>query len=72
MSKGQLYFNGNNVGRYFNATADGDNTKGQGLLSIPESWVLPEAPNEIVLFDEHGFSPFDVNMVRRDLGSRDT
>ena len=72
MSKGQLYFNGNNVGRYFNATADGDNTKGQGLLSIPESWVLPEASNEIVLFDEHGFSPFDVNMVRRDLGSRDT
>ena len=71
MSKGQLYFNGNNVGRYFNAQRDGKEVDGQSLLSIPEAWINTDSPNELMLFDEHGFSPFDVNLVRREFGSRD-
>ncbi len=56
LSKGQLFVNGHNAGRYFVATRTGKAVAGQSRYYLPEPWLKVGA-NEIVLFDEHGFSP---------------
>ncbi len=57
LSKGQMYLNGVNIGRYFVATASGRAVPPQGRYYLPEPWLKVGQANELVLFDEHGFSP---------------
>lgn len=57
LSKGQLFINGHNAGRYFVATRTGKPVPPQSRYYLPEPWLKPGGPNEITLFDEHGFSP---------------
>jgi hypothetical protein len=65
LSKGQAFFNGQNLGRYFTATADGRAVGPQTRLLIPEPWVRHGQVNEIVLFDEHGAAPSRVRLLRQ-------
>ncbi len=57
LTKGQLYLNGHNIGRYFAATCDGKAIAGQRGLYLPEPWVHADKPNTITIFDEHGAAP---------------
>ena len=58
LSKGQIYVNGRHLGRYFTATADHAAVGPQNTVLIPEPMLSPAgSPTEIVIFDEHGFSP---------------
>ena len=63
LSKGQAFINGRNLGRYFSATPDGRPVGAQRLLYVPASWVNPDEANEVLLFDEHGFSPHRARIV---------
>ena len=62
LSKGQVYVNGHNLGRYFTATADGRAVGPQRHLYVPVSWVNAGRDNEIVVFDGHGFSPYRIRI----------
>ncbi len=64
MSKGQAFLNGQNLGRYFTATGQGKPVGPQVRLYIPEPWLKPGHANEIILFDEYGFDPARVRLVR--------
>lgn len=57
MTKGQIYINGHNAGRYFVATAQGDPVGPQTQYYLPEPWLHTDRPNELLLFDEHGHHP---------------
>lgn len=57
LTKGQLFLNGRNLCRYFVTTADGKPVKGQDRYWLPTPWLNDDEPNELVIFDEHGFSP---------------
>src|SRR5690606_19936777 len=60
MTKGQIYVNGRHLGRYFVARpgARGMTAVGpQTSYHIPGSWLKPDGPNELVLFDEYGGNP---------------
>ena len=57
LSKGVAFLNGHHLGRYFSNTADGKPVPPQSRLYLPEPWLKHDHPNEVVLFDEHGFSP---------------
>jgi hypothetical protein len=57
MTKGQVFVNGRHLGRYFVATATGKRVPPQDRSMIPASWFKADAPNELVLFDEHGGHP---------------
>ena len=57
LTKGQLYLNGYNVGRYFHATAAGDHVGPQKRYLLPEAWLRTDEPNELRVFEEHGHSP---------------
>ncbi len=63
LSKGQAFINGRNLGRYFTATSTGRAVGPQRWLSVPASWVEVGEPNEVVLFDEHGFAPHRTRIV---------
>ncbi len=56
-SKGQIYLNGRNIGRYFVATHTGKAVPPQTQYYLPEPWLNVEEENELILFDEHGKSP---------------
>jgi hypothetical protein len=56
-TKGQLYLNGHDLGRYFVATPDGKRIPPQSRHYLPECWFHADGPNELVLFDEHGKAP---------------
>ena len=60
LSKGQLFVNGQNLGRYFTATSDGHAVGPQKSLYVPRSWLKPGEHNELLIFDEHGFAPHRV------------
>jgi hypothetical protein len=66
LSKGQAFVNGQNVGRYFTAAADGRAVGPQRRLYVPESWVKLDEENELLLFDEHGFAPHRARIVFSD------
>lgn len=61
MTKGQLYINGEHIGRYFVATADGTKVPPVSELPVPASLVRP-GMNELMLFDEHGGNPGRVHV----------
>jgi hypothetical protein len=57
LTKGQIYLNSRHVGRYFVSTADGRPVGPQVRYHVPRPWFIAGAPNELLIFDEHGGSP---------------
>ena len=68
MSKGQIFLNGRNVGRYWMNTRDGSEVGPQRLYYLPEPWLRTDGPNELILFDEHGRSPSRCRLVYNAMG----
>jgi beta-galactosidase len=68
MSKGQIYLNGYNVGRYFVATSTGKKVPPQSRYYLPEPWLNTDEPNELILFDEHGQAPTKCKLVYDKMG----
>lgn len=68
LTKGQAYFNGHNLGRYFIATHEGQAVPPQTRIYLPEVWLRPDAPNVVTLFDEHGRQPDKVCLSYRRVG----
>jgi len=66
LSKGQIFLNGRNLCRYFNAPESGKAVGPQKRYYLPGSWINTDEPNEIVLFDEHGRDPGRVRLVFAD------
>ena len=63
MSKGQIYINGFNAGRFFVATHTGKEVGPQFRYYLPKAWLNTDEPNELVLFDEHGKHPDKCKLV---------
>lgn len=63
MSKGQIYINGHNAGRYFIATRTRKAIGPQSRYYLPEPWLRINEPNELLLFDEHGKQPTSCRLV---------
>lgn len=63
LSKGQIYINGHNAGRYFVSTRTGKAVGPQSRYYLPEPWLDPDADNELTLFEEHGKSPTSCRLV---------
>lgn len=68
LSKGIAYINGRNLGRYFTATATGQRVGPQRRLYVPSVWLRSDAPNELLIFDEHGFNPQRARLVFSETG----
>ncbi|MDY7107680.1 MAG: beta-galactosidase [Planctomycetota bacterium] len=71
LSKGQAYVNGRNLGRYFNRTLTGKTVGPQQRLYVPASWLHEDEPNEILIFDEHGFPPHRAKLLFKATGDLD-
>ncbi len=71
LSKGQVFINGQNVGRYFTTTVTGKAVGPQTRLYLPEQWVVPNAANELLVFDEHGCDPSRTRLVLDSAGDLD-
>jgi hypothetical protein len=56
-SKGQIFLNGRNVGRYWLATQTGNKVPPQNEYDLPAPWLDTKSENELILFDEHGRPP---------------
>lgn len=61
MTKGQIYINGRNLGRYFVADAGGNAVPPGGPVWIPAPW-LSKGMNTITIFDEHGGNPAKIKL----------
>lgn len=57
LSKGQIYINGHNAGRYFIQTHTDTPVPPQKRYYLPEPWLRTDQPNELLIFEEHGRSP---------------
>jgi beta-galactosidase len=68
MSKGQVYLNGHNVGRYWVATRTGKKVPPQQAYYLPEPWIKTDSPNELLIFDEHGKPPTKCKLVYNENG----
>ncbi|MFG0331374.1 MAG: beta-galactosidase [Phycisphaerales bacterium] len=66
LTKGQLYVNGHNIGRYFVATSAGTATPPQLRYFVPSVWLHDDKPNELLIFEEHGKSPSKVKVTYGD------
>jgi hypothetical protein len=62
MTKGQVYINGRNLGRYFVASADGTPVPPGGSVWIPACW-LTDGANVLTIFDEHGGNPGKIRLA---------
>ncbi len=62
LSKGQVFVNGQNLGRYFVAGSDGRKVGPLEGLVVPPSWLRSDAENTLMIFDEHGFSAAKVGL----------
>jgi len=71
LSKGQVYVNQHNLGRYFTATQTTRAVGPQQRLYLPEAWLRDDRPNEILIFDEHGFAPHKTRIVSKATGDLD-
>lgn len=56
LSKGQIFLNGRNLGRYF-TRAGRAKVDGQDRHYLPEPWLRTDEPNVLTIFDEHGADP---------------
>ncbi|MFI4859884.1 MAG: beta-galactosidase [Phycisphaerales bacterium JB063] len=63
LTKGQLYLNGYNLGRYWQQTREGSPVGPQERYYLPEPWLNTDAPNTLLLFDEHGRAPHKCRLV---------
>lgn len=63
LSKGQVWINDQNLGRYFTQTRTRGAVPPQTRMLIPAAWLRHNEPNELLIFDEHGFTPFDARLV---------
>ena len=63
LTKGQLFVNGRNLGRYFVSTADGKAIGPQRLFYVPAPWLNEDGNNLLEIFDEHGAAPKKCSMV---------
>ena len=63
MTKGQIFINGHNAGRYFVSTAANKAVGPQKRYYLPQPWLHDDKPNELVLFDEHGRNPGQCRLV---------
>jgi len=63
MTKGQIYINGHNAGRYFVNTHTGQTVGPQKRYYLPEPWLRTDAPNDLLIFDEHGKRPDQCRLV---------
>jgi hypothetical protein len=63
LTKGQLFVNGRNLGRYFVATASGRPVGPQLRYYIPAPWLNKDATNTLEIFDEHGAAPKKCSLV---------
>jgi beta-galactosidase len=70
LSKGQVFVNDQNAGRFFTATGDGKAVGPQTRLYLPGPW-LKTGTNELVIFDEHGFDPSRVRLEHGKQGPLD-
>ncbi|MEM9064428.1 MAG: beta-galactosidase [Planctomycetota bacterium] len=57
LSKGQVYLNGNDLGRYFVADRKGKAISNPGPMVLPRPWLRDGSDNELVVFEESGLSP---------------
>ena len=57
LSKGQVFLNGIELGRYFTSTLTGAKVGPQTRLHMPPPWIRHGVENELIVFDEHGFDP---------------
>lgn len=62
LTKGQVFLNGRNLGRYFTADGDGRAVGGQLGVYLPEPWLVCPGHNAITIFDEYGASPARVRV----------
>lgn len=63
LSKGQVYVNGRHAGRYFTATGTGHEVGPPEGVFVPSAWLTHEKPNELMIFDEHGYGPSKVRLA---------
>jgi hypothetical protein len=68
LTKGQIFLNGHNVGRYFVATATGKAVPPQTRYYLPEAWLKTDGPNELMVFEEHGKTPDKCRLVYDPMG----
>ncbi len=68
MTKGQIIINGHDAGRYFVNTPDGKSVPPQELYYLPEPWLDAEGENQLLLFDEHGHPPADIELHYNECG----
>ncbi len=68
LTKGQLFLNGRNLGRYFVATSTGKKVPPQSRHHLPTPWLRAGEPNDILIFDEHGAAPNKCRLVYDPLG----
>ena len=71
LSKGQIFLNEQNLGRYFTSTATRDPVGPQHRLYLPASWLKEKAENEILVFDEHGADPRKTKLLQNPTGDLD-
>ena len=69
LSKGQIYLNDHNVGRYYATTSTRKKIGPQNRYYLPEPWLRTDGANIITLFDEHGQSPSACRLVYSDKGA---
>jgi len=68
LSKGQIYLNGHNVGRFFMADEKGKPRGPQKHYYLPEPWLKTDEPNVLTIFAEHGGKPGGCKLSYRELG----
>lgn len=64
LSKGVAILNGHTLGRYWHQTREGKQVNPNHRLYLPEPWLKTDAPNELMLFDEHGRTPDKCRLMR--------
>ena len=63
LSKGQIFLNGKNLGRYFVGTRANKSVPPQSLYALPEPYLNAGGDNTLLIFDEHGFPPAKVKLT---------
>ncbi len=68
MSKGQLYLNGHNIGRFWVNDPTGKPVPPQSRYYLPEPWLNENGENILTIFDEHGRAPKKCRLVYEENG----
>lgn len=63
LSKGQVYLNGQALGRYFVSDASGKGVDPALPLTVPAAWLKDDGENELMIFDEYGSAPGKVKLI---------